>query len=101
MSQDKNNQSSNNGVDTQQILSQPAHSLSYDEVLRQLATHPDEGLTNAEAKKRHEQYGDNLLEGGEGVSIAKIVIRQIANAMMLVSPRVYPGVHLMVLANTL
>ncbi|RJE26095.1 P-type ATPase [Aspergillus sclerotialis] len=84
MSQEKNNQSSKNGVDTQQILSQPAHCLPYDDILRQLATHADEGLTNAEAKKRHEQYGDNLLEGGEGVSIAKIVIRQIANAMMLV-----------------
>lgn len=90
MSQEKNNQSKN-GVDTtEQILSQPAHSLSYDEILKELASHPDEGLTNAEAKKRHEQYGDNLLEGGEGVSMAKIVIRQIANAMMLVSnPKQY------------
>jgi magnesium-transporting ATPase (P-type) len=71
--------------DTSQPLSQPAHSLPYDAVLRELSVDSEEGLTMAEAKKRLSQYGPNELEGGEGVSLVKIVIRQIANAMMLVS----------------
>ncbi|KAL4898666.1 hypothetical protein BDV59DRAFT_206944 [Aspergillus ambiguus] len=69
---------------TAQPLSQPAHSLAYEDVLRELSVDGEEGLTSAEAKKRLELYGKNELEGGEGVSLAKIVIRQIANAMMLV-----------------
>ncbi|KAF9891360.1 hypothetical protein FE257_004216 [Aspergillus nanangensis] len=69
---------------TEQPLSQPAHSLTHEAVLSELAVDGEEGLTTAEAKKRLDQYGPNELEGGEGVSLAKIVIRQIANAMMLV-----------------
>ncbi|KAL4905270.1 hypothetical protein BDW74DRAFT_178273 [Aspergillus multicolor] len=67
-----------------QPLSRPAHTLLPDETLRELQVNPEEGLTTAEAKKRLELHGPNELEGGEGVSLAKIVIRQIANAMMLV-----------------
>lgn len=70
---------------TEQPLSQPAHALPYEDVLRELSVNPDEGLTTAEVKQRLSQYGPNELEGGEGVSMVKIVIRQIANAMMLVS----------------
>ncbi|KAH2265337.1 hypothetical protein KXW26_004658 [Aspergillus fumigatus] len=70
--------------DNSQALSQPAHALRYEDVLRELAVDPDQGLTVGEAKRRLQQYGPNELEGGEGVSIVKIVIRQIANAMMLV-----------------
>lgn len=72
-------------ADTQQPLSQPAHSLSFDDVIRELGTNSDDGLTSAEVKERLQKYGENMLEGDEGVSLAKIVIRQIANAMMLVS----------------
>lgn len=70
---------------TEQPLSKPAHALSYEDVLRELAVNSEEGLTNAEVKQRLSKYGSNELEGGEGVSMVKIVIRQIANAMMLVS----------------
>lgn len=72
---------------TQQPLSQPAHSLSFDDVIGELQTNSDDGLTTAEVKQRLEKYGENILEGDEGVSLAKIVIRQIANAMMLVSQK--------------
>ncbi|KAJ5109937.1 hypothetical protein N7532_002582 [Penicillium argentinense] len=65
-------------------LSQPAHSLTYEEVIRELGTNSDDGLTSGEVKERLEKYGGNLLEGDEGVSFAKIIIRQVANAMMLV-----------------
>lgn len=70
---------------SQSYLSQPAHSLSFDDVIQELRTNSDDGLTSSEAKGRIEKYGENMLEGDEGVSFAKIVIRQIANAMMLVS----------------
>jgi len=65
-------------------LSAPAHSLSIEEVLRQLFTRKEDGLTGDEADKRLQTYGPNKLDEGEGVSIAKILLRQIANAMMLV-----------------
>ncbi|KAJ5376572.1 hypothetical protein N7509_013458 [Penicillium cosmopolitanum] len=65
-------------------LSKPAHSLTYEEVIQELGTNSDDGLTTSDVKQRLEKYGGNVLEGDEGVSFAKIVIRQIANAMMLV-----------------
>ncbi|PKY06759.1 sodium transport ATPase 5 [Aspergillus campestris IBT 28561] len=68
----------------EQILSQPAHTLSPEDACRELSVDPEEGLFSTEAKTRLEKYGHNELQGGEGVSMVKIVIRQIANAMMLV-----------------
>ncbi|KAJ5268707.1 hypothetical protein N7505_004465 [Penicillium chrysogenum] len=65
-------------------LSQPPHCLSYTAVLEQLSTDADDGLASAEARSRLETYGHNRLEEGEGISIGKILLRQIANAMMLV-----------------
>jgi Na+-exporting ATPase len=82
--QPKHSQSSNDAT-SQSYLSQPAHSLSFEAVIRELGTNSDDGLTAAEVKQRLEKYGQNILEGDKGVSIAKIFIRQVANAMMLVS----------------
>ncbi|KAI9375958.1 hypothetical protein BJX61DRAFT_24135 [Aspergillus egyptiacus] len=65
-------------------LSKPPHCLSYDAVLEELSTDADDGLTSAEARSRLDTYGYNRLEEGEGLSIGKILLRQIANAMMLV-----------------
>lgn len=67
-----------------QVLSQPAHTLPFEAVLRELRTQIDDGLTPDEAARRLQTYGPNKLEEGEGVSIAKILVRQVANAMMLV-----------------
>ncbi|KAJ6134099.1 hypothetical protein N7523_000421 [Penicillium sp. IBT 18751x] len=75
---------SKSSIDVTSCLTQPAHSLSIDEAIRQLSTNPDDGLTSGEARLRIEKYGENILQGDTGVSFAKIVIRQIANAMMLV-----------------
>lgn len=72
-------------VSAQSYLSQPAHSLTCENVINELGTNSDDGLTSNEVKQRIEKYGENVLEGGERVSLAKIVIRQIGNAMMLVS----------------
>jgi magnesium-transporting ATPase (P-type) len=65
-------------------LSQPAHSLSYEAVIKELGTELDEGLSPGEATRRLDQYGPNKLDEGEGVSVVKILVRQVANAMMLV-----------------
>lgn len=65
-------------------LSLPAHCLTADAAVRDLSTHADDGLSWDEAEKRLQSYGPNMLEEGEGVSVVKILIRQVANAMMLV-----------------
>lgn len=85
MSQDRAGKGSPSPEGTPQILSQPAHSLTFEDAIRELATNSDDGLSASEVKRRLEKYGENMLEGDEGVSFAKIVIRQIANAMTLVS----------------
>jgi Na+-exporting ATPase len=65
-------------------LSYPAHTLPYEVVLKELSTRLDEGLTPDEAARRLQTYGPNKLDEGEGVSVVKILVRQVANAMMLV-----------------
>ncbi|KAJ5722238.1 hypothetical protein N7488_000273 [Penicillium malachiteum] len=65
-------------------LSNPPHYLTFEDVINELGTNSDDGLTSNEAKQRLEKYGENMIEGGEGVSFAKIVIRQVANAMVLI-----------------
>ncbi|KAE8156878.1 hypothetical protein BDV40DRAFT_305670 [Aspergillus tamarii] len=65
-------------------LSQSAHTLPYDVVISELGTKSEEGLSSEEAKQRLHKYGPNKLEEGDGVSVIKILIRQVANAMMLV-----------------
>ncbi|EED14448.1 sodium P-type ATPase, putative [Talaromyces stipitatus ATCC 10500] len=65
-------------------LDHPAHSLPYEAVIKELNTSLDEGLTPDEASYRLQQYGPNKLDEGEGVSVVNILVRQVANAMMLV-----------------
>lgn len=84
MAEQKKGQSQDVDAAQMQGLSQPAYCLSFEDVLKELSTNSDEGLSSSEAKRRLEEHGPNELEGGESVSFAKIVIRQIANAMMLV-----------------
>ncbi|KAF9883739.1 hypothetical protein FE257_002993 [Aspergillus nanangensis] len=65
-------------------LSQPAHTLTYEAVLEELGTALDEGLAPEEATRRFQQYGPNKLDEADSVSVVKILVRQVANAMMLV-----------------
>jgi len=71
-------------------LSLPAHALKYEVVRQELDANLRDGLTNAESKARLEQYGRNELNDGPGVQPFKILIRQVANAMMLVSFPISP-----------
>jgi Na+-exporting ATPase len=65
-------------------LSRPAHALTFSAVTEEIGCNPENGLTTSEAKKRHEQYGNNDLGEDGGVQPAKILLRQVANAMTLV-----------------
>jgi magnesium-transporting ATPase (P-type) len=65
-------------------ISKPAHALPWKQVVEEIQCNPDDGLTTAEAKSRHEKYGNNDLGDDGGVSPGKILVRQVANAMTLV-----------------
>ncbi|RYO84176.1 hypothetical protein DL766_008991 [Monosporascus sp. MC13-8B] len=65
-------------------LTKPAHALDRDDLVQQLDADIENGLTAADAKQRLGQYGRNELDDGPGVQPIKILIRQVANAMMLV-----------------
>ena len=65
-------------------LSKPAHALDRDSLVEQLEADIDNGLTAATAQQRLERYGRNELDDGPGVQPIKILVRQVANAMMLV-----------------
>ncbi|KAI9872585.1 MAG: hypothetical protein M1830_001451 [Pleopsidium flavum] len=65
-------------------LSLPPHALSYRAVSNEIGANTQDGLTAAEAKSRLEEQGRNELDDGPGVQPVKILLRQVANAMMLV-----------------
>lgn len=65
-------------------LTKLAHALDIDDLIRQLEGDVDSGLSNSEATSRNTTYGPNELDDGPGVQPIKILIRQVANAMMLV-----------------
>ncbi|KAK2882620.1 hypothetical protein FQN49_000159 [Arthroderma sp. PD_2] len=65
-------------------LSRPAHSLPYETVVEETGSNSKDGLTVSEVQKRIEQYGQNDLGNTESSQPAKILLRQIANAMTLI-----------------
>ena len=67
-----------------QPISKPAHCLEWAQVAEELRADTDDGLTSEEAKKRLDEYGDNVLGNTGGVNPGKILLRQVANAMTLV-----------------
>ncbi|OAL68103.1 sodium transport ATPase [Trichophyton rubrum] len=66
------------------ILSQPAHSLPYEVVIKEIGSDAENGLNSSEAQRRSEKYGRNDLGNTEPVQPAKMLLRQIANAMTLI-----------------
>ena len=65
-------------------LDQPAYRLRADEIAQQLGTDLQAGLSKQEAARRHEIVGNNALDAEGGVSIWRVLIRQVANALTLV-----------------
>ncbi|KAH7099010.1 putative sarcoplasmic/endoplasmic reticulum calcium ATPase [Auriculariales sp. MPI-PUGE-AT-0066] len=58
--------------------------LSREEVLIQLDADGENGLPEAESLKRLEHFGRNELDGGGAVSPWKVLLKQMANAMIIV-----------------
>jgi magnesium-transporting ATPase (P-type) len=67
------------------VLPQPAYSLPPEEIARHLSTDLDNGISQLEATHRHALQGPNSLETTGGVSIWKVFLHQVANALTLVS----------------
>ncbi|KAL1649268.1 P-type ATPase [Diplodia intermedia] len=74
-------------------MSRPAHALPHAAVVSEVGANPRDGLTAAEAQSRMQEYGRNELGEGEGVNMAKILARQVANAMTLVTRTTSHGVQ--------
>ena len=70
--------------DDQGSLSNAAHALTWNQVVEELQTNVDEGLSSSEIQQRLETTGRNELDDDSGVNPGKILLRQIANAMTLV-----------------
>lgn len=66
-------------------LPKPAHAMSFEAVLEELQANDTAGLTPADAGARLQTYGKNELGEGAGVQPIKILVRQVANAMTLVT----------------
>ncbi|KAL8676901.1 MAG: hypothetical protein Q9186_006631 [Xanthomendoza sp. 1 TL-2023] len=65
-------------------LSLPPHALTHTAVAEELEANKQDGLTVQHAQARLDEYGRNELDDGPGVQPIKILIHQVANAMMLV-----------------
>ncbi|RDA87094.1 hypothetical protein CP532_0173 [Ophiocordyceps camponoti-leonardi (nom. inval.)] len=65
-------------------MTAPAHALHVAQVVQELNTNTEIGLSADEAKNRLEQYGRNEFGEQKGVQPLKIFIGQIANALTLV-----------------
>jgi len=76
-------------------LSRPAHALTYGQVVEQLASDANDGISGEEAKRRLEQYGKNDIGDSEAISPVKIMVAQVANAMTLVSCAQTPALALL------
>lgn len=72
-------------------LSRPAHALTYGNVISELQADDNAGLSLADAQERLQVYGSNDLGEGAGVQPAKILLRQVANAMTLVTCTINPS----------
>jgi Na+-exporting ATPase len=81
-------------------LTKPAHALTFQEVVEQTKCNPDDGLMTSEAKSRLEKHGNNDLGEDGGVSPGKILLRQVANAMTLVSYWQYYRRQILILADS-
>lgn len=65
-------------------LTRPAHALVSTQLISEIGTSPDDGLTTTEAQNRLVEHGRNEIGDRGGVNLTKILVRQIANAMVLV-----------------
>ncbi|KAG6817249.1 hypothetical protein H0H87_011306, partial [Tephrocybe sp. NHM501043] len=65
-------------------LGPTAHTLSVAQLVDEIGTSTNDGLSKNEAARRLETCGANVLDGDSGVSALEVFIKQIANALTLV-----------------
>ena len=71
-------------VEAQNYTKQP-FLLSVEEVLQHLQVQKDAGLSSAQVQQYRQKYGENRLEGEGGVKWYSLLLKQVSNAMILVS----------------
>jgi magnesium-transporting ATPase (P-type) len=71
-------------------LTQPPHALTCEVFIAELTVNTERGLSSQDAEQRLEEHGPNELDNGPGVQPVKILIKQIANAMILVKRSTIP-----------
>lgn len=59
--------------------------LGVDDILQHHETSIDGGLSSTQVKSHQEKYGENKLDSDGGVPWYALLMKQIANAMILVS----------------
>ena len=67
---------SSNNPEPKIKFSIPPHAQTFEDVATELKTNVDKGLSAADAKQRLGEYGQNILEGGEGVHVWKVLFKQ-------------------------
>jgi len=67
-----------------------AHAMPIEEIQAQLQTNLEDGLSSSQVASRAEKYGRNELDDGPGVQPLKILVHQVANAMILVMRSTIP-----------
>ncbi|KAF2125399.1 potassium/sodium eff [Dothidotthia symphoricarpi CBS 119687] len=60
------------------------HTLTFEEVAEELRVDINHGLSTTEAESRLQLYGPNKVKGAEGLSMWKILMRQISNSLTFV-----------------
>ena len=63
--------------------------LPLDQILQQLGTDTDTGLSKLKAQQSQRDYGPNKLKGEGAVSWYSILAKQVSNAMILVRFHAY------------
>jgi P-type Na+/K+ transporter len=72
-------------VKEEQNYSRQPFLLPVEDVVQYLQTNVESGLSSAQVKQYQEKYGVNKLDGDGGIPWYALLMKQIANAMILVS----------------
>jgi Na+-exporting ATPase len=62
-------------------FSKPPYQLSVQQVVDELNTSLENGLTSQQVEENLQKHGENKLDGEGAISPFKILVKQVANAM--------------------
>ena len=74
---------------TRQLYPRHPFLLPLNEIVEQLGTNVDTGLSRLKAQQSQHDYGPNKLKGEGGIQWYSILVKQISNAMILVGLQIY------------